>query len=164
MTRDTIPARGANAPEGDLGFHDKEAMRRGRLQTRTRPDDTVHILDPAALSTDQMVMVVPDACFIERGGVRRFDTPHQSGLQKGMEVVVNSLARESAKAFPGDDRDIIGIHMPTAMDRGQHREPGRGNPHPDLAQFFFDYFRVGCHVIMITHSLDFVNIWTMSGN
>jgi hypothetical protein len=45
------------------------------------PDNAVHILDAAALPADEMMVVVADPCFIERGSVGGFDAPYQPRFQ-----------------------------------------------------------------------------------
>jgi hypothetical protein len=125
-----ILARGTDAPEQNLGLVNPKPVRRGRFQTGATPDDTVHVLDPTALPTNQMMVVVADPRFIERGGVRRFDAPQQSRLQQGVKIIINGLPGKAAKAFTGNDGNGIGIEMPTAMDRRQYGETGRRNAHP----------------------------------
>jgi hypothetical protein len=81
------------------------------------------------MPTNQMVMVIADPRFIERGGVRGFDAPHQSRLQQGVEIIVDGLPGKAAEAFAGNDRDVIGVEMPAAVNCRQNGETGRGNPH-----------------------------------
>ncbi len=103
------------------------------------PDDTVHILNPAALPAYQMMMVVTDPCFIERGSVRGFDSPYQSHFQQGMKVIIDGLSGEAAEPFPGSDGDGVGVKMPAVVDRSQYRETGCGNSHPHRPQLFFEH-------------------------
>jgi hypothetical protein len=88
------------------------------------PDDAVHILDPTAAPTDQMVMVVACPRFIERGGVRGFDASYQSSLQQGVEIIVYGLSGKASEAFAGHDGDRVRMEMPAVVDRRQYGEPG----------------------------------------
>ncbi len=99
-------------------------------------DDTVHILNPTALCTYQMVMVVADPGFIERGGVCGFDTPYQSRVQQSMKIIVHGLLGKTAEAFPGSNGDGFGVEVPSLVDRRQHRETRRCYAHPHRPQPF----------------------------
>lgn len=94
------------------------------------PDDTIYIFDPAAAPANEMMMIIADPGFKERGGIRGFYAPYQPRIQQGMQVVIDRLPGESAQAFSRRDGDSIGIEMPTVMDRSQHGKTRRGNPHP----------------------------------
>lgn len=104
------------------------------------PDDTVHILDPAALPADQMMMVVTDPCFIERGGVCGFDATYQPHFQQGMKVIINGLTGKAAEALAGNLGNGVGVEMSAAVDRRQHRETGRSDSHPHRLQLRLEHF------------------------
>jgi hypothetical protein len=45
-----------------------KSVRPGGLQAGALPDDAVYVLDQAALLADQVMVIVADPCFVERGG------------------------------------------------------------------------------------------------
>ncbi len=124
-----ILARRTDAPEGDFGFRNKISVSRSGFQARTMPDDAVYVFDPPAGSTDQVMMVVADSRFVERGGVRGFDAPHQSRFKQGMKIVINRLPGKAAEAFASNDGDGICVEMSAAIDRRQNCEPWRSGSH-----------------------------------
>lgn len=110
-----------------------------------------------------MVMIIADTRFIERGGVRGLDAPHQSRFGQGVQVIVDGLLGKTAQMFPGGDGDGIGAEMTATMYRRQYGETGRGDPHPYRPQLVFEHFRMYQHGIMMTLNLDFVKKKTVSG-
>jgi hypothetical protein len=120
------------------------------------PDDAVHILDPTAAPTDQMVMVVACPRFIERGGVRGFDASYQSSLQQGVEIIVYGLSGKASEAFAGHDGDRVRMEMPAVVDRRQYGEPGRGNAHFRRPQPLLEHVHVCLHGNRINDYLEFV--------
>lgn len=121
------------------------------------PDHAVYILDPAAISADQMVMVVANSCFVKRRGIRRFDAAYQAGFEQGIQVIVHRLTGKAAEALTGNNGNGIGIQMPAFIHRPQHRESGGGNPHPCRPQAFLEQFDICIHIHIINLNLEFVN-------
>jgi len=126
------------------------------------PDDAVDIFDPAAMPTNQMMMIVTNARFVERRGIAGFDAAHQSDLQQGMEIIVDGLRRQAPKAFPSNDGNGIGSKMTALVNRRQDREPGRRNPHPHRSQPFLEHVRIRLHVPMIVTILESVKKMILS--
>ena len=113
-----------------------------RFKTGAVPDDAVHVLNPAALYADHMMMIIADPCLIERRGVCRFDAPYQSHFQQGVKVIIDGLTGEGTEAFAGGGGDIIGVEVPAAVNRREDGETGRGDPHSRRPQFILEHFRV----------------------
>ncbi len=126
-------------------------------------DDTVYVLDAAAVPANQVMMVVSDTRLKERGGVRGFNAPYQSDLHKSMEIVINGLQRKSAEALPCGDAYVFGVEMPTAMNRRENRETGSRNPHPHRPQPFLEHFRACLHGFTIALNLEYVKKRIVSG-
>lgn len=123
-------ARRTDAPKGDFGFRNKKSVSRSWLHARAMSDDAVYVFDSPAAPADQVMMIVADPRFIERGGVRGFDAPHQSRLKQGMKIVINRLPGKAAEAFTCDDGNGIGVEMPAAIDRRKYCETRRSSSHP----------------------------------
>lgn len=69
------PAVGAQAPVGDLGLVDDEAVFVAWFETRRLPHCAVDIMDRSTPATDEMVVVVTDPVLVSDGRACRFDVP-----------------------------------------------------------------------------------------
>jgi hypothetical protein len=132
----------ADAPESDFDLVEDEAMVLGRLEAWGGADGAVDIFDRPASAADQVVVVVADPRFIERGGIRGFDAPYQSHFQQGMKIIINGLPGKAAQAFTGSDGNGLGVEMSAPVDRRQYGETGCRYSHPNRPQPFLEQFPI----------------------
>ena len=131
-------------------------MCRGGFQTGAMADGTIHVLDKAAVAANEVVVVVADPCFVERGRIGGFDAAHQSRIEQGVKIVIHGLPGKTTQALAGKGRNSVGIEMPAVVDRGQDGKPGRRDSHSHRPQFFLEHFRVRYHGMIMTSNLGFV--------
>ena len=123
-----VLALGTEAPENHFRLLDNKSMIDGRLQAGSLTDGTVHIGGCAAAPTDDMVVIVADACLVARRAVGGLNATHQPGFDQGIQVVVDSLRGEGSQTGAGGDRDGLRIVMLVSrFDGGDHGEPWGGN-------------------------------------
>lgn len=87
-------------------------------------DRAVDIDGRVALAANEVVMVVADARFIERGATRRFDAAEDTGSDKGVQIIKNGLPRKAGEAVPRRSGDEVGVLvLSLVLNSLQHRQP-----------------------------------------
>src|SRR5690606_14741189 len=87
---------------------------------------TVDVHCHLAVATDQVVMVIADPGFVEGGATRWLDPPKNSGSDKGIEIVVNRLARQLESSSRGRDNELGILMLPFRFDDLKHGQSRRG--------------------------------------
>ncbi len=102
------PTVGTSSPVRDLGLIDLEAVHVRCFEAGPVSNSAIDIGDVAALSTNEMVVIVPHACFIERRRPNGLNTPDQSLVDEKAQCVVDRLARNGSNVGLGCLGHIIG--------------------------------------------------------
>src|SRR3954453_5119585 len=89
-------------PIDDLGLVDREAVVIGGGQARRAADGAVDVGDHAARAAHDVVMVVADPRLVARHGAGRVDAPHQAGVSKCVEHVIDGLLGHVAELLAHD--------------------------------------------------------------
>ena len=97
-------AGGAQAPVGDLGLVDHEALVVGGRQARHLADGAVDVDDGAARAADEVVVVVADARLVAGHGAGRLDPADQPGVGERAQRVVDGLVGHARAACCGRPR------------------------------------------------------------
>ena len=128
------PAVGAQAPVGDLGLVDREAVFVARFETRGLPHSAVDIMDRPTPAADEMVVVVTDAVLVSDRRACRFDVPQQTPFGADAKYVVHRLGRHAAELFAnvGGDEVRSGVRM--SLQHLEDRHPRRSHPKAHCTQ------------------------------
>jgi aminoglycoside N3'-acetyltransferase len=148
---------GADAPVDDFGLVDDKAKGIGRVKAGGMTHRAVNIDGVVTSSTNQMMVVVADSRFVQRGSSGGFDSAEDTGGNQCVQVVVDRLARDSRGTRPCRCNDKLGVAVFTHR-RGDvvDRHTWLGDPHSCVFQPLFD---VAAHLLRIPGF-----IWTMSRN
>ena len=114
------PAVGAGAPVDDLGLIDPEARVVAGVEAGGFADGAVDIDCFAAGATDEVMVVVADAVFIEGGGAGGLNAADEAGLGEGAEGVVDGLAGDCADGTTDILGDGVGGGVGVGGDGPQH--------------------------------------------
>ncbi len=88
----------------------------------------------AAVSADQMVMIVADPTFVERRGSNGLDAPYTSLFDEQAQGVINRLARNCADFGAGGIADGIGSAMWVGIDGLHHGDALWSDVDPEVAK------------------------------
>src|SRR6478609_12114481 len=127
-------ARGAQAPVGDLGLVDDEAVGVGGVEARAHADGAVDVGDDAARAADHVVVVVADAQLVARDRAGRLDPPDQPGVGERPEDVVDRLVGDGRLLRAHRGQDAAGVGVRLAAYGPQHGEPRPGDPQVSAAE------------------------------
>ena len=127
-------AGGAVPPPRHLGLVDGEAGRIGDVKARSVTGGAVDIDHHAAVPADEVMVVVPDADFEERGSAGRLDAPDQVSRVEGVEGVVNGLRGHAAELDASAVDDGFDVKVFARSDRVEHGEALSGHPQPGPTQ------------------------------
>ena len=87
------------------------------------------ILGRAAVSADNVVVVVVSLRFVPRGVSGRLDAAHKTSVHQCVQIVVDRLDGEVSAMAPGHLGDRQGVRVvPFPLEHRKHRHPWRGNP------------------------------------
>eukprot|EP01135_Chromosphaera_perkinsii_P008651 Nk52_evm1s1427 gene=Nk52_evmTU1s1427 len=90
-----------------------------RDQAGRLPDGARDVLETAAATADQVVVVVVPVQLVLHAASADGDAPQQIGIGEGVQHVVDRLAGYGPQALPDHLRDGFGIGMRMRLDRGQ---------------------------------------------
>ena len=96
-----LAAVGTLAPVDDFCFVDCETGIVTGGQAGAAANRAIHIDRFAAGATDEVMVVVSDAVFVEGGGAGRLDAADDAFFGQGAEGVVNGLFGDGADGGPG---------------------------------------------------------------
>ena len=103
--------RGTKSPVGDLGFIDLVAMVIRCRQAGSRADRTVDVNDTAALTTDQVVVVVVHPVLVASRRTDGLNPSKKALIDQDGQSVVDRLARNGAEFELRDFGDFVGGHV-----------------------------------------------------
>jgi hypothetical protein len=122
----------AVTPEGDVRLVHQISGVVGGLEARCLSDRAVDVGEAAALSANEVMVVVSDPAFVTCRAPRRFDPPYESRRGERVQRLVDGLERHVAEPVAylrGDRVDvqmIAGAHcVEDGEPSGRHPEPGR---------------------------------------
>ena len=124
----------AAPPVCDFGFVDSKPMIIGGIKTGSLAGCTVDVNHMTALPTDEMVMVVIDAIFIQRGRTHGLNSTQHAFVDQGVQRVVHGLSRDGAECCNGEIADLICGGVGLAADRLQNCQSLRSDTEAVLAQ------------------------------
>ena len=103
-------------------------------------DGAVHVGDHAAGPADEVVVVVPDAGLVPCDRPGGLDAPDEAGTGQGAQHVVDRLVRHACEVLADELDDRLGVGVRLRVHRGQHREPGAGDPEVGSPQRVLEVF------------------------
>ena len=115
-------ALGTPSPVDHFGFINLVAEVVGRRETRSESDCAVHILHASTDATDQVMVIVIDSTFVERGRSDRLNSPDKALVNQHAESVVHGLARDGADINPGGFGHTVGRDVRLSGHGPQHRQ------------------------------------------
>jgi hypothetical protein len=128
----SLTAVRAETPEGDVRLVHQISGVIGGLEARSLSDCAVDIGEAAALSANEVVVIVPDPAFETCRASRGFDPAYETRRGEGVEGLVYGLERHVAQpvAYTGSDgvdvQMVAGAHgVEDGEPCGRHPEPGR---------------------------------------
>ena len=124
----------AAPPVCDFGFVDSKPVIIGGIKTGSLAGCTVDVNHMTALPTDEMVMVVIDAIFIQRGRTHGLNSTQHAFVDQGVQRVVHRLSRDGAECCNGEIADLICGGVGLAADRLQNCQSLRSDTETVLAQ------------------------------
>lgn len=111
---------GAETREGDLCGVDLESVVFDRGETRCRSDRAGNVFEPAAVHTQEVVVVIPHPHFVVCGAARWFDLAHETRLGERREDDIHRLQARTGK-FPLHDLEQLGsIEVAARCQRFEH--------------------------------------------
>src|SRR5690348_1091722 len=125
----------AQAPVGDVGFVDREALVVGRGQAGCLTDRAVDVRDDAARPAHDVVVIIPDPPLEARRAAGRLDPADEPCLGERVQDVVDGLQGDVADtaAHPGGDRlDAEVVAVPDGLEQC---DAGGCHPQAGPAQF-----------------------------
>jgi hypothetical protein len=98
----SLTAVRAETPEGDIGLVHHISGVVGGLEARSLSDCAVDVGEAAALSANEVMVVVSDPALETSRASRGFDPPYETHGGEGVEGLVHGLERHVAKpvAYP----------------------------------------------------------------
>ena len=114
----------ADPPVDDFRLINEIAMALRRFQAGGCANRAVHVLSPAAVAADEMVMVVPHPRFVTGRLPRQLDPPDQPNFRERVQVVVHGLRGKRPQPRAGDGGDGFRISMRSLRNRRQYGQPG----------------------------------------
>ena len=143
-SRRTIPSRasyrcfagaGRAEPADDhLGAIGLEAGARGGAAGALQVERGLHVLDPAAVAADHVVVGV-GAGVPEEGAATAVHPPDDAELLEELECRVDGRQRDAGQALARLGEELLGAHVPGAVaEQPVHDDPLRGRPQAALAQ------------------------------
>jgi len=151
-------AVGAQAPERDLGFVDREARCCAGVEAGCSADSAVDVVDSAALAADDVVVVVRDATLEARGVAGRFDAADELGVLERGEHVVDRLLRDGAEDTTHVCGDLVGRGVWNCVERAVDGDARCGDSESARPKHIGRrgrvVFRGGCHLPNQSHFLD----------
>jgi hypothetical protein len=128
----SLTAVRAETPEGDVRLVHQISGVIGGLEARSLPDCAVDIGEAAALSANEVMVIVSDPALEASRASRRFDPPYETRRGERVECLIDGLERHVAEpvAYLGGDRVdvqmVAGAHcVKDGEPSGRHPEPGR---------------------------------------
>lgn len=148
--------RGAKPPIDDLSLVDHIVVVVGGLKARRGSGGTVDVYRGEASAANEVMVVVADPRFVERGATRRLDPPQDSCGREGIQIVENRLPRKGGQPPSRGSDNELGVHVLTLeIDRFDNGEPLRGDAQIGLPKSLFD---LRMHVDMLPRNLDEIQI------
>jgi hypothetical protein len=94
-----------------------------RGEARSVSHGAIHIFHAAAADADCVVVVVTHPCFVERRGVRGFESTQHLQIREVAEHHVNGLRRQFRKLFAGSGKNAFCRGVRMVLDRGEYCQP-----------------------------------------
>ena len=110
-------------PISNLGLVYLVARVIDRRQARRGADRAIHVDDAAAISADEVMVIVANAVFEARRRSRGLNPPEQALGDQQAQGVVYRLPRDGADLPPDDRGHGVGCDVRLTRDRPQHGQP-----------------------------------------
>ncbi len=121
----------ADAPERHLGLVEDEPVRRVGREARCRANDAVDVRYRTTRTTDDVMVVVRDPRFEERGAPSGLDPSSETDLSEHREGAVDRLGRGGLEAVAHRSEDLVDPQMvPPRAEDIQYRDPLRRDAQP----------------------------------
>jgi len=128
----------------------------GGLKARRSSGGTVDVDRGEASAANEVMVVVADPRFVQRGATGRLDPPQDSCGRKCVQIVENRLPRKGGQPpSRGSDNELGVLVLALEIDRFDNGDPLRGDAQIGLPKSLFD-LRV--HSVMLPRNLDEVQI------
>ena len=121
-------------PVNDLGFVDVETVIIGRGKAGRRSDRAVDVEHGAAVSADEVMMIVTHAILVAGRRSGRLDPADEVLVGQDAESVVHRLAGDRTNDQPNIAGQLVGGGVRAVRHRSHDGEPLSGHLHPVLAQ------------------------------
>jgi len=132
-----VLAERAQPPERHFRLVNHEAVGRHRIEARLAALGAVDIGDPAAATTDDVVMVVTGPRLEQGRASRRFDPAGEPRPGQRAEDVVDGLGGDRVQLDSHELGDLVNIEMPMGFIKNfEHGESGTRDPQPPCPQHF----------------------------
>ena len=115
-------AGGAGAPVNHFGFINYETVMRMGREAGGRPDRTADVFSLTAGAADEVVMIIADTVFVERGGLGRLDATNDALISKHVQDVIDGLAGDRTEF----SADLLGEYVGRRVRVAGHG-PENGN-------------------------------------
>jgi hypothetical protein len=148
----SLTAVRAETPEGDVRLVHQISGVIGGLETRSLPDRTVDIGEAAALSANEVMMVVPDPALETRRASRGFDPAYETRRGEGVEGLVHGLERHVTQPVADTVSDGVDVQMVAGAHGVEDGEPGGRHPEPGRAELGGGVVRV-VRVLHVAHAM-----------
>ena len=115
----------AGAPVDHFGLVDLEAMVRMGLEAGGFTDGATDVFGLAAGTADEVVMIVADAVFVARRGIRRLDAADDALVREDIQDIIDRLPGNRAQLATHALREVIRGGVGMAGDRAEDGQPLR---------------------------------------
>jgi hypothetical protein len=143
----SLTAVRAETPEGDISLVHQISGVIGGLEARSLSDRTVDVGEAAALSADEVMVVVSDPALEARRASRGFDPPYETHRREGVEGLIYGLERHVAEPVAYLRGDGVDVQMVAGAHCLEDGEPGGRHPEPGRTKLGGGVVRVVLHAI-----------------
>lgn len=143
----------ASAPINHFRFIDLITIRISDVEARAFTHRAINVRRISAHATDQMMMIVAHAIFIQRRRSRRLNPPQNPLLGKHSQRIINRLTRDGPQLGSNVFNDSIRRTMRLPTHRPHHSQTLSRHLHI----MFAEYLRR-----VMNHGMDIVQLWTLS--
>ena len=92
-------AGGAGAPVNHFGFINYETVMQMGREAGGRPDRAADVFSLTAGAADEVVMIIADTVFVERGGLGRLDATNDALIGEHVQDDWREIEPSSARTF-----------------------------------------------------------------
>jgi hypothetical protein len=118
----------AQTPESDVRLVHQISGVVGGCEARCLSDRAVDVGDAAALSANEVMVVVSDPAFVACRAPRRFDSPYESCCGERVQCLVDGLERHVAEAVAYLRGDRVDVQMVAGAHCVEDGEPNGRHP------------------------------------